>query len=174
LLAVEIAKQNQMITSYDLDIPLSDYVPQPCFDPITQSINFEKLSHFLKSVDFLISSENAAVKLTQQSTIIAMCRTFLRYGANVAAITLGEKGSILMTKDNEVIRQAAFQASIVDTTGAGDVFHGAFCFGLLKKWKLETILRFSSAVSALKCMKLGGRAGIPSYDETLKWIQRSS
>ena len=172
LRAVEIAKQNQIITSYDLDIPLSQYVPQPCLDDAT-SINVERFSHFLKNIDYLISSENAAMGLTQQSTNVAMCRNLLSYGANVAAITLGEKGSILMTNDQNMIRQKAFQVPIVDTTGAGDVFHGAFCFGLLQNWNLGTILKFSSVVSALKCTKLGGRAGIPTCDEAWQLMQHT-
>jgi sugar/nucleoside kinase (ribokinase family) len=172
LLAVEIAKQNQMITSYDLDIPLSQYVPQPCLDDAT-SINVERFSHLLKNIDYLISSENAAMELTKQSTNVAMCRKLLSYGANVAAITLGEKGSILMTNENHLIQQAAFHVPIVDTTGAGDVFHGAFCFGLLKNWTIETILKFASVVSAFKCMKLGGRAGIPTFNEVWQWMQHT-
>ena len=50
---------------------------------------------------------------------------------------------------------------VVDTTGAGDVFHGAFLYGLLQGWEAGDILRFANAVSALKCTRLGGRTGIP-------------
>ena len=49
----------------------------------------------------------------------------------------------------------------VDTTGAGDVFHGGFIYGLLQNWEVEEILRFANAVAALKCQDLGGRKGIP-------------
>lgn len=166
LSAVEIAKKNQIITSYDLDVPLFQYIPQPCLDTDGRSINLSRFSRFLANIDFLISSKNAAIELTNQFDSIAMCKKLLSYGPKAAAITLGNRGSILMTNQKTLIKQKAFPVPIVDTTGAGDVFHGAFCFGLLNKWNFKENLRFSSAVSALKCMKMGGRAGIPTLNET--------
>jgi len=61
---------------------------------------------------------------------------------------------------------------VVDTTGAGDVFHGTFLFGLLQKWNIEKITTFSNGVAALKCTKLRGRAGIPSLGEALDFIEK--
>jgi sulfofructose kinase len=48
----------------------------------------------------------------------------------------------------------------VDTTGAGDVFHGAFCYGVLEGWPIEQILEFANAMAALNCTALGARGGI--------------
>lgn len=53
----------------------------------------------------------------------------------------------------------------MDTTGAGDVFHGGLLFALLRGRPLRQALRFASATAALKCRELGGRAGIPSLGE---------
>jgi ribokinase len=64
----------------------------------------------------------------------------------------------------------AFSVQTIDTTGAGDVFHGGFIFGLLKGWGIEDTIRFASATAALKCTKVGGRSGIPTLDETLKFL----
>jgi len=50
------------------------------------------------------------------------------------------------------------------------VFHGAYIVGLLHGWDLRTIAAFSAAVSALKCTRLGGRAGIPRYSEALAFL----
>jgi sulfofructose kinase len=50
----------------------------------------------------------------------------------------------------------------VDTTGAGDVFHAGFIYGMLRDWSLERTLCFANAAAALKCTKVGGRPGIPS------------
>jgi sugar/nucleoside kinase (ribokinase family) len=63
------------------------------------------------------------------------------------------------------VKAAGFPVDVVDTTGAGDVFHGAFLYGLLQGWEAGDILRFANAVSALKCTRLGGRAGIPTLTE---------
>ena len=60
---------------------------------------------------------------------------------------------------------------MVDTTGAGDVFHGAYIVGLLYGWNLRQIALFSAAVSAIKCTKLGGRAGIPRFEEVMAFLK---
>jgi sulfofructose kinase len=70
-----------------------------------------------------------------------------------------------------VAYQPAFKVGVVDTTGAGDVFHGAFSFGLSKGWEIHRIVEFASAVAAIKCTKLGGRAGIPSYDKVIEFLR---
>ena len=58
----------------------------------------------------------------------------------------------------------------VDTTGAGDVFHAGFIYGLLQNWEVVDILRFANAVAALKCRDLGGRKGIPPLEEAQKFL----
>jgi ribokinase len=59
----------------------------------------------------------------------------------------------------------------VDTTGAGDVFHGGYLYGLLQKRPLRDTIRFASACAAMKCRKLGGRAGIPRLAEVRQFLQ---
>ncbi|MEI8190948.1 MAG: PfkB family carbohydrate kinase, partial [candidate division NC10 bacterium] len=56
-------------------------------------------------------------------------------------------------------------------TGAGDVFHGAFLYGLLQGWDARDILVFANAVSALKCTRLGGRSGIPRVDDVNAFLR---
>jgi sulfofructose kinase len=61
----------------------------------------------------------------------------------------------------------------VDTTGAGDVFHAGFIYGLLRNWEIAEILRFANAVAALKCRDLGGRRGIPTLEEVNRLLTPS-
>jgi ribokinase len=82
-----------------------------------------------------------------------------RYG-NLAVVTAGERGSWCVGW-GEAFHTPAFRVNVVDTTGAGDVFHGGFLYGLLKDWPLRHVARFASAMAALKCRSAGGRAGIP-------------
>jgi sugar/nucleoside kinase (ribokinase family) len=90
----------------------------------------------------------------------------------VVGVTSGADGSCFVAGDGEFC-QPSFKVPVVDTTGCGDVFHGAFAFGLARGWDLRRIAKFSSAVAALKTRKLGGRAGIPSYGETEEFLARA-
>jgi sugar/nucleoside kinase (ribokinase family) len=93
----------------------------------------------------------------------------LDLGPRVYIETAGANGSYTITTE-EQFHTPAFPVDVVDTTGAGDVFHGAYIAGWLRGWDLQQIAQFSSAVSAIKCTKLGGRAGIPTFDETMEFL----
>jgi sulfofructose kinase len=66
----------------------------------------------------------------------------------------------------------AFPVHAVDTTGAGDVFHGAYLTAVLNGWDLRFAALFASAVAAMKCTRLGGRAGIPTMQATMNFLQQ--
>lgn len=91
-------------------------------------------------------------------------------GPRVVGLTLAETGSMLWHR-GEIVEAPGFPVEVVDTTGAGDVFHGAFAYGLLQGWEAEVILTFANAVSALKCTHLGGRTGIPSASEVRVFLR---
>ncbi|MGD9155979.1 MAG: PfkB family carbohydrate kinase [Bacillota bacterium] len=84
-------------------------------------------------------------------------------------VTCGARGAYLITGEGTDF-VPAFPITPVDTTGAGDVFHGAFAFALWKGYGLREAVIFSSAVSALKCTKMGGQSGIPDFDETKEFM----
>ena len=73
----------------------------------------------------------------------------MKFGAKAAVVTCGNKGCYGGDKSG-FYYQPAFQINAVDTTGAGDFFHGAFVFGLLQNWELPEILRFASATATIK------------------------
>jgi sugar/nucleoside kinase (ribokinase family) len=77
-----------------------------------------------------------------------------------------------MTGD-EYFHLPALPCEVVDTTGAGDVFHGAYIIGLLRRWDVRQTARFATAVSALKCGSLGGRSGIPAFDQVIDFLKHS-
>lgn len=78
----------------------------------------------------------------------------LSMGPRVVVQTEGEDGSYTITKDDR-FHIPAFNVDVIDTTGAGDVFHGAYLVGLCKGWDLRRITVFASAVAAIKCTHLG-------------------
>jgi len=92
-------------------------------------------------------------------------------GPYLVVITLGEKGCVVLD-GNRYFKVPAFtELEVVDTCGAGDVFHGAFIFGLLKGWDSEKTARFACAVASIKCTQPGGRAGIPDYPMTERFLK---
>ena len=84
--------------------------------------------------------------------------------------TFGEKGCIGMTKGG-YFELPAYKVDVVDTVGAGDVYHGAFLAGLLKGYSAEYTAKLASAVSAIKCTRIGGRAGIPNWEVTDNFLE---
>ncbi len=89
--------------------------------------------------------------------------------AHTVAVTAGELGSFCCDHSG-FHRQAAFIGDVVDTTGCGDVYHGAFIFGLMHDWPLSRIARFASAAAALNCRALGGQSGIPTRSEVEQFL----
>lgn len=93
----------------------------------------------------------------------------LQRGCRVAAVTLGAQG-VCWTDGGAVQHQPAFAVPVVDTTGAGDVFHGALALALGAGVVLAEAMRFAAAVAALKCTRPGGREGIPELGTVLNSI----
>jgi sulfofructose kinase len=93
-----------------------------------------------------------------------------RLGVRALTVTKGEHGSITAFEGG-FFDTPAFQVEAVDTTGAGDVFHGGYIYGLLHGWPLDRTVRFASAMAALKCLKIGGRTGIPELSEVEKFLR---
>ena len=90
--------------------------------------------------------------------------------AKAVTVTLGRKGSVTL-HEGRTFTQKAFSVKAVDTTGAGDVFHGAYACGVLQGWNIKKIVEFASAVAAMKCRKLGGRSGIPTLNEAMRFLK---
>jgi sulfofructose kinase len=95
------------------------------------------------------------------------------YGMRVAAMTLGAHGSLAL-ESGRFIYAPAYVVSCVDTTGAGDVFHGAFCYALLQGMAMREALDFSNAMAALNCTALGARGGIGTLQEVADLARNAS
>lgn len=79
-------------------------------------------------------------------------------------VTLGAEGCAYLEGDR-LVHVPGLAVDVVDTTGAGDVFHGAYLFGLLQGWDGTKIAQFANAAAALNCRALGGRAALPTLAE---------
>jgi sugar/nucleoside kinase (ribokinase family) len=121
-------------------------------------------------VDYVIASESCLKSLGTEKDCAAACRLIRSLGPQHVAITLGDRGVFYHGPEGPG-ELAAFDVPVADTTGAGDVFHGAFCYGLTRGFAFRENLLFSSAAAALKCRRLGGRAGIPDLEEVLRFLE---
>ena len=115
----------------------------------------------LRLVDYLIASSDFAEDPQELAA---------RYGCPTVGITRGPDGAVFVDR-GRLLRSSAFKVPVVDTTGAGDVFHGAFIYGLLQRWHLEDVIRFAHAVAAMKCMQIGARRGIPKLSEVKEFLK---
>jgi sulfofructose kinase len=89
-----------------------------------------------------------------------------KFGCGVAAVTRGANG-VTWLENNVIRRQPAYAVSAIDTTGAGDVFHGAYALAIGACLKATDAMAFAAAAAALKCTRPGGRAGIPTLEDCL-------
>ncbi len=118
-----------------------------------------------KLVNILIASETFATPLVGQDAPHDTALHALKdLGPEQVVITLGARGSIGLNNQG-IVRQKAFPISAVDTTGAGDVYHGGYIYGLLQGWDMHECMRFASATAALKCAEIGSQSGIPNLKD---------
>jgi sulfofructose kinase len=123
----------------------------------------------IELVDVLISGEGFARALTGRDDRYEAAEAVLDMGPRIVVQTEGANGSYTVTRD-ERFHVPAFTVPVIDTTGAGDVFHGAYIVGMTHGWDLHRVAQFATAVSAVKCTGLGGRAPIPNYDQVLAFL----
>jgi sulfofructose kinase len=126
-----------------------------------------QVPELLRHVDVILAAEHFPSELTgcrdQGRALAAMAR---EYDAALVAVTLGDQGSLAWCNGRE-IRTPAFPVSCVDTTGAGDAFHGGFVAGWLRHpaADVEQLMAYANAVAALNCRGLGARGAMPTPDE---------
>jgi sulfofructose kinase len=114
----------------------------------------------------LIASAEFAARLTGGSDVRRAITQMAARGPWFVAVTLGP-GGVLASVHGESCHVPAFRVPVVDTTGAGDIFHAGSIYGLLQGWPAVDTLRFAAAAAALKCEQLGGRPGIPTLARAL-------
>ncbi len=115
-------------------------------------------------VDFLIVSANFPAEFTGRTDLHESLLILQERCGGFVAVTLGPEGAAAVCGDR-CVRFPAFEVKAVDTTGAGDVFHGAFIYGLLQDWPLGQIMTFANAAAGLNCTRLGAKEGLPNLGE---------
>jgi sulfofructose kinase len=130
--------------------------------PVTVDVDtiYPGFEHVLPLVDYLIASSEFPGRWTGiADPFAALTAIQQRHNMRVAAMTLGAYGSLAL-EDGRFIYSPGFAVECIDTTGAGDVFHGAFCYAVLNNMPLRAALEFSNAMAALNCTAFGARGGL--------------
>lgn len=142
--------------------------------PVTVDVDtiYKGFEDVLPNVDYLITSSEFPERWTGEADPLRAL-TLLQdtYGMKCAAMTLGAHGALARV-DGRFFYSPAFVVNCLDTTGAGDIFHGAFCFGVVKGLTLPEILEFSNAMAALNCTALGARGGVATEQSARDLIAR--
>jgi sulfofructose kinase len=114
----------------------------------------------LPNVDYLITSRDIPGRLVGHEDLLqSLPEVRRRYGCRLTAATLGHEG-VLAWDGLQFHYAPAFQVHVVDTTGAGDIFHAGFIYGMLQSWPLPRQLEFACAAAALNCTGTGARGAI--------------
>ncbi len=131
------------------------------------------VDELLENVDYLIVSRDIPGRLMKEPDLeMALRRMQRRYGCRLTAATLGHDG-VVAWDGRQIHHVSAYRVAVVDTTGAGDIFHAGFIYGLLQNWSLERRLDFACAAAAMNCMAAGARGGIQPI-ETIEEFMRTA
>lgn len=131
-----------------------------CFDGDGYS---EATQAFIPQIDVFIGSEFYYNKLFGESEEYEKnLRTVQARGPKIVVFTLGDKGSVVVWGEDGYYFAPGYKVEVVDTLGAGDVYHGGFIYAMMKGMRPDECAQYANAVSAIKCTGIGGRAATPT------------
>ena len=153
----------------DVDVEASIHAASIARDagiPVTSDIEHvgDRTNALIASVTIPIFAEHVLELLTGERDVERALRALRRRHDGMLCVTLGTRGAMLLDGDH-LYHEPAFQVTVLDTTGAGDVFRGAFIAALLRGDAPGDILRFANAAAAISCTRQGAINGVPSLEE---------
>jgi sulfofructose kinase len=141
--------------------------------PVTADMDnvYPGAEELLESVDYLLgTAEFPARFLGEDDLLKTLPRLAARYRCRLAGATMGSRGALAW--DGKRFHYApAFLVDTVDTTGAGDIFHGGFIYGILAGWDIDRCLEFACAAAGLNSTRIGARGGIFPVNEILEFAR---
>ena len=135
-------------------------------EPIVELCKYVK--YLVGSKDFAEEYTGLKVDVTDMNTLIRAHEKLVNDFHNTVVITLGDSGSFTKIDDKYLIIPTLKIDNPVDSTAAGDIFHGAFTYFISNGYSLYDTLRLSNIAGALSVMKLGGKNSMPSLEEVLE------
>ncbi len=143
--------------------------------PVTVDVDtiYHGFERVLPNVDYLVASSEFPAAWTGVNDPLAALEAIQNeFGMRVAAMTLGAHGA-LACEGGRFHYSPAYVVNCIDTTGAGDVFHGAFCYAVLQRMPMRDALEFSNAMAALNCTAIGARGGIRGLNDVRALMERA-
>lgn len=140
---------------------------------IDASNNNEDVKKLCSLCDYVVCSKNfmkevSGIDLDDLDNLALAFKALENMFNKNIIVTLEEIGCAYRNDLNNIEIIPSIDVDVVDTTGAGDIFHGAFTYGIIKKWPMSKILRFSNVAGAMSVTKYGGRNSIFSLEEVEK------
>ena len=133
----------------------------------------ETIKPCLPHLDLFMPSINEAREICKTGEVEKIAEILKGEGVKNIIIKLGKQGCYVDAFGKKYY-QEAYSVPVVDTTGAGDSFVAGVLFGLNRGWKIETVTRFASVVSAHCIQELGATNGIPSHEEILRFMNTNT
>ncbi|MBY0375028.1 MAG: ribokinase [Bryobacteraceae bacterium] len=143
--------------------------------PVTVDVDtiYHGFEEVLPNVDYLITSSEFPTAWTGQADPLKALATIQKeFAMRVAAMTLGAHGAIARV-DGQYVYSPAYVVNCIDTTGAGDVFHGAFCYAVLAGLPMKETLDLANALAALNCTALGARGRLATLAEAQELMKKA-
>lgn len=141
--------------------------------PVTSDIDRlnDRTDELIASVTIPILAEHVLPAITGEADMERGLRKLRKRHAGLLCVTLGAQGAMLLAGDR-LFHAPAFAVSAVDTTGAGDVFRGAFIYAHLRGDSPADMLRFANAAAAVSCTRLGALNGVPTIADIRQLLER--
>jgi sulfofructose kinase len=126
---------------------------------------YPEVEALLHHVDFAITSKEFSERITGERDLLkSLPKIFREFQCHLTGATLGRLG-VLAWDGARFLLCPGYKVQAIDTTGAGDIFHGAFLYGLTRGWPVQETLEFSCAAAALNCTAPGARGNIATLNE---------
>jgi len=159
--AIKIAKQNNVKISIDLEAQIA-------------LRGWENLKKILTNADILLPNKEGAKSITNTNNPEKAADFLIKKGIPIVIITLGSNGVLVTTNKFQKRIHTYDVKNVVDTTGAGDTFNGAFSLAYwVKGWDIEKSCIYANAAASLKIQKLGARSGMPNEAELMKFLKEN-
>jgi len=159
--AIEIAKKNNVKISIDLESQIA-------------LRGWDNLKKVLLNADILLPNKEGVKTITNSNNPEKAAAILVKKGIPIVIITLGSNGVLITTNEFQKRIPTYTINNIVDTTGAGDTFSGAFSLAYwIKGWDLEKSCKYANAAASLKIQKLGARSGMPNETELKEFLKKN-